>query len=122
LKIVLPFIRRQPAWDGFWSTFHLRRRRRTGLIRLGGARSKHAFVAREPAASALVRSAHKFHGVFDMPPVFGQFELALCFKFDGVLGGFRNSLRAVCFQQLSRIVMDFDFSHGVMLLSFRARP
>jgi hypothetical protein len=26
----------------------------------------------------------------------------------------------VCFQQLSRIVMDFDFSHGVMLLSFCA--
>jgi hypothetical protein len=25
----------------------------------------------------------------------------------------------VCFQQLTRIVVDFDFSHGVMLLLFR---
>jgi hypothetical protein len=57
-----------------------------------------------------------------MPPGPGQFDLAFCFKVDGVLGGFRNGLRAVCFQQLSRVVMDFDFSHGVMLLSFCARP
>jgi hypothetical protein len=27
----------------------------------------------------------------------------------------------VCFEQLPRIVVDFDFSHGVTLLSFRAR-
>ncbi len=27
----------------------------------------------------------------------------------------------VCFQQLTRMVMDFDFLHGVMLLSFCAR-
>jgi len=51
-----------------------------------------------------------------------MFHLALCFKVDGVLGSFRNGLGAVCFQQLTRIVMDFDFSHGVMLLSFCARP
>jgi hypothetical protein len=24
----------------------------------------------------------------------------------------------MCFQQLPRIIVDFDFSHGVMLLSF----
>src|ERR1700704_6726369 len=30
-KIVLPFSRAQAAWGGFWSTFHLPRRRRTGL-------------------------------------------------------------------------------------------
>ncbi|HEX9471026.1 MAG TPA: hypothetical protein VF957_15950 [Bradyrhizobium sp.] len=36
--------------------------------------------------------------------------------------GFRNGLGAVRFQQLSRIVMDFDFSHGVMFLSFCAQP
>ena len=76
----------------------------------------------DSAASTLVRPAHKLHGVFDMPPVFGQFHLALCFKVDGVLRGFRNGLGAVCFQQLPRLVMDFDFSHGVMLLSFCARP
>src|ERR1700739_1200167 len=68
-------------------------------------------------ASTLVRPAQKLQGVFDMPPVFGQFHLALCFKVDGILGGFRNGLCAVCFQQLSRIAMDFDFSHGVTLSS-----
>jgi hypothetical protein len=51
-----------------------------------------ASVTRDPAASALVRPAHKLHGVFDMPPVFGQFHFALCFKFDGVLSGFRMAL------------------------------
>jgi hypothetical protein len=49
----------------------------------------------ESAASTLVRPAHKLHGVFNMPPVFGQFDLALCFKLDGVLGGFSNGLGAV---------------------------
>jgi hypothetical protein len=122
LKIVSQFARCQAAQADFGprSTFGAAAAPAgSGLAALACRR---AFVAREPAASALVRPAHKLHGVFDMPPVFGQFELALCFKFDGVLGGFRNGLRAVCFQQLSRIVMDFDFSHGVMLLSFRARP
>jgi hypothetical protein len=79
-------------------------------------------LSREPAASALVRSTHELQGVFDMPPGSGQFHLALLFKVDGVLGSFRNGLGAVCFQQLSRIVMDLDFSHGVMLLSFSAQP
>jgi hypothetical protein len=72
---------------------------------------------REPAASALVRPTHELHGIFDMPPGSGQFHLALYFKVDGIPGSFRNGLGAVCFQQLSRIVVDFDFSHGVMLLS-----
>jgi hypothetical protein len=71
-----------------------------------------------PAASALVRPAHEIHGVFDMPPGFGQLDLAFCLELDGVLGSFRNGLGAMCFQQLPRIIMDFDFSHGVMLLSF----
>jgi len=92
------------------------------LYRPSGARIQAHLVTREPAALALVRPAHKLHGVFDMPPVFGQFHLALCFKVDGVLGSFRNGPGPVCFQQLTRLVMDFDFSHGVTLLSFCARP
>src|SRR5258707_15519095 len=92
------------------------------LIRHGGARILACLVTREPAASALVRPTHELQGVFDMVPGSGQFHLALCFKVDGVLGSFCNGLGAVCFQQLTRIVMDFDFSHGVMLLSFCARP
>src|SRR5260370_34088895 len=64
----------------------------------GGARIQTRLVTREPAASALVRPAHEFHGVFDMPPVLGKFGLALCLKVDGVLSSFRNGLHAVCFQ------------------------
>jgi hypothetical protein len=78
--------------------------------------STHAFVTRDPSASALVRPAHNFHGVFDMPPGSGQFHLAPSFKVNGILGGFGNGLRAVRFQQLARVVMNFDFSHGAMLL------
>src|SRR6266487_4603861 len=94
-------------------------RPRSGLAPLA---SRHASITRDPAASALVRPAHKLHGVFDMPPVFSQFHLALCFKVDGVLSGLRNCLGTVCFQQLPRIAVNFDFSHGVTLLLFSARP
>jgi hypothetical protein len=68
----------------------------------------------------LVRPAHELHGVFDMPPGFGQFDIAFRLESYGVLNGFRNGFDAVCFEQLPRIVVDFDFSHGVTLLSFRA--
>jgi hypothetical protein len=83
---------------------------------------RHALSRASRQASALVRPAHELQGVFDMPPGSGQFHLALYFKVDSVLGSFRNGLGTVCFQQLPRKVMDFDFSHGVMLLLFCARP
>src|SRR6478672_4109152 len=56
--------------------------------------------------------------MLDMPPGSGQFDLAFCLEFDGVLGGFGDGLGAVCFQQLPRVVVDFDLSHGVILRSF----
>jgi hypothetical protein len=96
LKVVPPFSRGEAACAGSWLTF----------------------CVAAPAASALVGPAHELHGVFDMPPGSGQFDLAFCLEFDGVLGSFGNGLGAMCFQQLPRIVVDFDFSHGVMLLSF----
>src|SRR5207244_3459825 len=46
LKIMSPFSRCQAAWGGFWSTFHLRRRCRTDLIRLGGARMQERLLSR----------------------------------------------------------------------------
>jgi len=67
-------------------------------------------------ASARVRPAHKLHCAFDTPPVFGQFDLALLFETNGVLSGLHNCLGTARFQQLPRIVVDFDFSHGVTLL------
>jgi hypothetical protein len=91
-------------------------------VRLSAAHIRPRVVARGPAASTLVRPTHELHGVFDMPPGFCQFLLALRFKVDSVPGSFRDGLGAMRFQQLSRIVMDFDFSHGVMLLSFCAGP
>jgi hypothetical protein len=70
--------------------------------------------------SALVRSAHHLHGVFDVPPGLGLLDFTLRFEGDGLPRGFDDRLRAVCFQKLSRTLVDFDFSHGVMLLSFCA--
>jgi hypothetical protein len=55
-----------------------------------------------------------------MPPGFGQLDIAIHFEINGVPSGFRNSFRAMSFQQLPRKVVDFDFSHGVTLLSFPA--
>src|SRR6266849_2012215 len=67
------------------TTPHLRDAVAPASIRHGDARVQANPVACEPAASALVRPAHKLHGVFDMPPVFGQFEIALLFEANGVL-------------------------------------
>jgi hypothetical protein len=96
LEVTLPFGRNQADCDGTCSMFCLA----------------------APAASALVRPAHELHGVFDMPPGSSQFDLAFCLEFDGVLSSFGNGLGAMCFQQLPCIVVDFDFSHGVILRSF----
>jgi hypothetical protein len=90
----------------------------TASIKHVAAFSRGRSVTRGPVASTLVRPAHELHGVFDMPPSTCQFRLAFCFEFDGILGGFRNGPRAMRFQQLPRIGMDFDFSHGVTLLLF----
>src|SRR5437868_12665600 len=68
-----------------------------------------------------MRPAHKLHGISDMPPGLGQFNIALHFEGNGVLGGFRNGLGAVGLKQLPRIIVDFDFPHGATLLLFRAR-
>jgi hypothetical protein len=70
------------------------------------------------AASALVRPSHKLHGVFDMSPGLRQFDLTFLFARNGLLSGFRYCLGAVRLQQLPRILVDFGFSHGVVLLSF----
>jgi hypothetical protein len=100
LEVALPFGRDLAACDGSCSTF--------GVA--------------APAASALMRPAHELHGVFDMPPGPGQFDLAFSLELDSVLGSFCNGLGAMCFQELPRIVVDLDFSHGVILLSFWAQP
>jgi hypothetical protein len=119
VKVTLPSGPLQSRTGGSGGTTpHLRGAIAPVSIRHGDARVQANPVNGEPATSALVRPAHKLHRGFDMSPVFGQFDLALCFKVDGVPGSFGNGLGAVCFQQLSRIVMDFDFSHGAMLLSF----
>ncbi len=73
------------AWGEFWST---------------------PYFTCAPAASALVRPAHKNHGVFDTAPGVGQFDIAIPFEVNGVLSGSRNGFSAVCFEQLPRIVVD----------------
>jgi hypothetical protein len=43
---------------------------------------------KEMSASASARPAHKLHGVFDMPPGLGHFDIAIQFEINGVLSGF----------------------------------
>jgi hypothetical protein len=50
-----------------------------------------------PDSSALVRPSHKLHGVFDMPPGSGEFDIALGLELDGIVGSFRNGLGAMGF-------------------------
>src|ERR1051325_5870553 len=59
------------------STAPLPRRLRSGTATSRSRKSR--CVARGPAASALVRPSHHLHGVFDMPPGFGHFRIAILF-------------------------------------------
>src|SRR5258708_33095552 len=96
LKIDSPFSRCQRLGTDFSPRSTVSAAVGPASIRHGGARIQARLVTREPAASALVRPTYELQGVFDMPPGSGQFHLALCFKVDGVLGGFRNGPGAVC--------------------------
>ena len=53
-----------------------------------------------------------------MPPNLGIFFFAFHFESASFLRGLDDCLGTMCFQELSRVVMDVDFvdSHGVMLL------
>jgi hypothetical protein len=79
-------------------------------------------VSPRAGSSALVWPAHQLHGVFDVSPGSGHFDIAFGLELDGILGRFCNGLGAMGFQELPRIIVDFDFSHGVILLSFCAQP
>src|SRR6267378_1768946 len=64
LKIALPFVRAQAAWNGFGPRSTFRAAAAPASIRHGGARIQARLVTCELATSALVWPAHKLHGIF----------------------------------------------------------
>jgi hypothetical protein len=99
-----------------------RQRGRSRVIPPGMTTAREQSRPPEEAGSACVRPAHQLQGRLDVPPGFGLLALALLFAGTSLLRGLGNGLVAVCFQQLPRVILDFDFlhSHGVMLLFFGA--
>src|SRR5215472_10070629 len=66
---------------------------------------------RRAAFSALVRTAHQLERRLDVPPGLGLFIVALRFEAGRLLRGFGDRLVTVRFQELTRVVLDFDFPH-----------
>jgi hypothetical protein len=63
------------------------------------------------AISARVRATHQLQGCFHVSPGFGLLRLALLFAGASLLSGLDNCLLPMGLKQLSRIILDFDFSH-----------
>lgn len=68
--------------------------------------------------SALMRSPHDLHSVFDVAPLPGFFGIALVLASLGILGRLGDSLEAVLFEHLTRDHMNLHFGYHVALLLF----
>jgi hypothetical protein len=66
--------------------------------------------------SALVRSLHDLHGIFDMTPFVSLFHLTLVLASQRILGRMSDGRGAVPFKHLPRNCMDLDLrNHGALL-------
>jgi hypothetical protein len=71
--------------------------------------------------SGRVWTAHELQSRFHAPPGFSLLLLPLFFAGACLLSSLSDGSRSVSFEQLSRIILDFGFSHphgAVLLLSF----
>src|SRR5450432_1951862 len=72
-----------------------------------------------PNPSALMRSPHDLHGVFDMAPLPGFLGVALALAGHGILGRRGDSLEAVLLDHLPGDRMNLHLGYHVALLMFR---
>src|SRR4051812_45499948 len=68
--------------------------------------------------SALMRSPHEFHGVFDVAPLSGFFGVALLLASLGILGRLGDSLGAVLLEHLPCDHVNLYLRYHVALLMF----
>src|SRR5262245_57208731 len=61
--------------------------------------------------SARVRTTHQHQGCLDVSPGFGVLALALFLAGARLLRSLGDGFLAVRVEQLSRVILDFDFSH-----------
>jgi hypothetical protein len=63
-----------------------------------------------------MRSPHHLHGVFDMTPFPGFFQIAFALASNRVLGGFGNGNQAMLFKHLSRDRVNLQLGYHPVLL------
>src|SRR6266581_954912 len=68
--------------------------------------------------SALIRSSHDLHGVFDVTPLAGFFGVALVRASFGIVGRLGDSVKAVLLDHLPRDRVDLYLGYHVALLMF----
>jgi hypothetical protein len=69
--------------------------------------------------SALMRSPHHLHGVFDVAPLSGLFGVALVLASFGIVGRLGDSIKAVLLEHLPRDRVNLYLGYHVALLMFR---
>jgi hypothetical protein len=69
--------------------------------------------------SALMRSSHHLHGVFEVAPLSGFFGIALGLASLGIVGRLGDSVKAVLFDHLPRDRVNLYLGYHVALLMFR---
>jgi len=126
----------QRLLDNTRSADHVQAWTRNQFTAAGDARQQHhaplTCAQRRPAKSlylptaisARVRAAHQLHGCFHVSPGFSLFCLTHLFAGASLLSGLNNCHLPMGLKQLSRIILDFDFSHphGAILLSLPKQP
>ena len=78
--------------------------------RAAGRDSRVTLRATRATASAYVRAAHQLQRRFDVSPGLGFLRLALLFAGASLLGGLGDRRGPMGLEQLSGIILDFDFS------------
>ncbi len=68
--------------------------------------------------SALMRSPHHLHGVFDVAPLSGFFGVALVLASQSILGRLGDRLEAVLLEHLTRDHVNLYLRYHVALLMF----
>ena len=68
--------------------------------------------------SALMRSPHHLHGVFDVAPLSGLFGVALVLASFGIVGRLGDSIKAVLLEHLPRDRVNLYLGYHVALLMF----
>ena len=108
-----------PVYPTANGIYRIRKRRLKFKVAASERHHSEAFVA---VPSALMRSPHHLHSVFDVAPLSGFFAVARLLASLGILGRLGDSLEAVLLEHLTRDHVNLYLRYHVALLMFHPAP